>query len=137
MTQHLQNSRLHPSRFQPCYIGLNYQDRQHLYDRINLRVDLMMEQGLLQEAKAVYDTPGLKTAYQAIGYKELSRYFSGEESLEQALETIKQQTRRYAKRQLTWFRRNPNIHWLFPHSVETIQTIYEQSFEIIEKSLYL
>ena len=59
MTQHLQNSRLHPSRFHPCYIGLNYQDRQHLYDRINLRVDLMMEQGLLQEAKAVYDTPGL------------------------------------------------------------------------------
>ncbi|MBC5787246.1 tRNA (adenosine(37)-N6)-dimethylallyltransferase MiaA [Clostridium sp. NSJ-27] len=137
MTQHLQNSRLHPSRFHPCYIGLNYQDRQHLYDRINLRVDLMMEQGLLQEAKAVYDTPGLKTAYQAIGYKELSRYFSGEESLEQALETIKQQTRRYAKRQLTWFRRNPNIHWIFPDSVETIQTIYEQSFEIIEKSLYL
>ncbi|MFR7479037.1 MAG: hypothetical protein ACLUUJ_09410, partial [Acutalibacteraceae bacterium] len=84
-----------------------------LYRRIDTRVDRMMEQGLLQEAKALYGTPCAGTAAQAIGCKELFPYFSGDTSLIEATEKIKQGTRRYAKRQLTWFHREERIHWLY------------------------
>lgn len=84
-------------------IGLN-DDRQVLYDRINHRVDLMVENGVLDEAKWLYDNYREVQAARAIGYKELFPYFSGEESLENCVEKLKQNTRRFAKRQLTWFR---------------------------------
>lgn len=84
-------------------IGLN-DDRQVLYDRINHRVDLMVENGVLDEAKWLYDNYREVQAAQAIGYKELFPYFSGEDSLENCVEKLKQNTRRFAKRQLTWFR---------------------------------
>lgn len=84
-------------------IGLN-DDRQVLYDRINRRVDLMVENGVLDEAKWLYDNYREVQAARAIGYKELFPYFSGEESLENCVEKLKQNTRRFAKRQLTWFR---------------------------------
>lgn len=84
-------------------IGLN-DDRQVLYDRINRRVDLMVENGVLDEAKWLYDNYREVQAARAIGYKELFPYFSGEESLENCIEKLKQNTRRFAKRQLTWFR---------------------------------
>lgn len=73
----------------------------------------MMQKGLLEEARRILETPGLRTAYQAIGYKELAGYFNGTCTLEAALEKIKQESRRYAKRQLTWFRRDERIHWLY------------------------
>lgn len=84
-------------------IGLN-DDRQVLYDRINRRVDLMVENGVLDEAKWLYDNYREVQATRAIGYKELFPYFSGEDSLENCVEKLKQNTRRFAKRQLTWFR---------------------------------
>ncbi|MDD5952815.1 MAG: tRNA (adenosine(37)-N6)-dimethylallyltransferase MiaA [Oscillospiraceae bacterium] len=114
MTEHLRDSRKTPSPYVSCMLGLNYRQRQTLYDRINRRVDDMMEKGLLDEAKNIFQQPGGQTALQAIGYKELKPYLDGEISLSEAVEKMKQGTRRYAKRQLTWFRREEDIHWLYP-----------------------
>jgi tRNA dimethylallyltransferase len=97
--------------YNTAIIGLTM-ERELLYSRINLRVDLMMEQGLLDEVKFFYDN-GLKDcqSIQAIGYKELYEYFDGKVSLEEAIENLKQNSRRYAKRQLTWFRNKMNVEW--------------------------
>lgn len=113
MSEQQRRAKSRPSPYRSCMIGLSYRDRQVLYDRINRRVDLMLEQGLLQEAKWMFDHGFSKTAYQAIGYKELKGYFDGETTLEAAVETIKMESRRYAKRQLTWFRRDERIHWIY------------------------
>ena len=91
-------------------IGLN-DDRQVLYDRINYRVDLMVENGVLNEAKWLYDNYREVQAARAIGYKELFPYFSGEDSLENCAEKLKQNTRRFAKRQLTWFRNRMTVQF--------------------------
>lgn len=90
-------------------IGLNT-DRKILYQRINQRVDIMVEQGLLAEAEKLADTPEVQAA-QGIGYKELFPYFAGNVTLESALEEIKLHSRRYAKRQLTWFRNRMSVNW--------------------------
>lgn len=109
--------------FSPFLIGLNM-DRTLLYERINLRVDRMMQQGLLEEAKRIYDMrydqdlPALRS----IGYRQLFAYFDGSASLEEAVEQIKQDTRRFAKRQLTWFRRDTRICW---HDVTQYRDIEE------------
>jgi tRNA dimethylallyltransferase len=95
-----------------AFIGLDCKDRALLYDRINRRVDIMVENGLLEEARQVLSMEQKPTAYQAIGYKELESYFTGEQSLDEALERLKQSSRRYAKRQLTWFRRERDVIWL-------------------------
>ncbi len=89
-------------------------EREDLYRRIDLRVDKMMEQGLLQEVEGLLrrGIPETATAMQAIGYKELVEYFNGNKSLQESVEKIKQESRRYAKRQLTWFRRNKKIMWI-------------------------
>ena len=94
------------------FIGLGYKDREALYNRINSRVDLMIQKGLVNEALAAYKTDR-GTAAQAIGHKELFKYFSGEMPLEAAVDHLKTQTRHYAKRQLTWFRKNENINWIY------------------------
>ena len=91
-------------------IGLN-DDRQVLYDRINYRVDLMVENGVLNEAKWLYDNYREVQAARAIGYKELFSYFSGEDSLENCVEKLNQNTRRFAKRQLTWFRNRMTVQF--------------------------
>jgi tRNA dimethylallyltransferase len=97
--------------YDTAVIGLTM-DRDMLYERINLRVNLMIKQGLLEEVKYFYDK-GLRDcqSIQAIGYKELYDYFNGEISLEEAVENLKQNSRRYAKRQLTWFRNKMNVEW--------------------------
>ena len=97
----------------PLFIGITYKDRQRLYDRINLRVDKMLENGLLNEAEAALNRSG-GGAFQAIGHKELAGYINGECTLDEAAKRLKMQTRRYAKRQLTWFNKNERIHWLYP-----------------------
>ena len=94
------------------FLGLNYLDRETLYNRINKRVDLMLEKGLIDEAKNAYQNI-IGTASQAIGHKEFFEYFKGNMSFDDAVEHLKMQTRRYAKRQLTWFRKNQNINWIF------------------------
>lgn len=87
--------------------------REQLYDRINKRVDIMIEQGLVEEVGKILETyQEYPTAMQALGYKEIKEYIEGNASKEQAIETIKQETRRYAKRQLTWFRKNKQTKWL-------------------------
>ena len=95
-------------------MGITYNDREKLYERINLRVDLMLSKGLLNEAEETFSQSDNKGAFQAIGHKELYPYFEGNISLNEAAELLKQQTRRYAKRQLTWFRRDTRINWLYP-----------------------
>ena len=114
ITQHDAATRALPPRFDAKTIILNFKDRQDLYDRINLRVDLMAEQGLFEEVSALLES-GLDdecTAMQGIGYKEIVQALRGEISRQEALEQIKMGSRRYAKRQLTWFRRSENALWI-------------------------
>ena len=99
--------------FEIIKLGLNFKNRDILYDRINKRVDLMLQNRLLEEINHVRKLEVSKTASAAIGYKELLPYFKGETTLYQAIEKIKQQTRRYAKRQITWFKRCPITKWIF------------------------
>ena len=106
-------SHLNESDYRFCIIGINAENRQVLYDRINLRVDKMLEAGLLEEAESFFAGDASATAKQAIGYKELKPYFDGLCSLEEAVEKLKMETRRYAKRQLTWFRKRENINWIY------------------------
>ncbi|MNE39832.1 tRNA dimethylallyltransferase [compost metagenome] len=104
--------------FEIIKIGLNL-PREELYARINHRVDLMVEAGLVEEAKAMY--PHKETyALQTVGYTELFDYFDGKHSLDRAIELIKQNTRRFAKRQITWFNRDKNTTWFRPDEVEEI-----------------
>lgn len=111
-TEQNENSMLIDSPYDALYIGIGYRDRQKLYDRINKRVDLMLDAGLENEARQMLGKQGL-TARQAIGHKELQPYIDGNIDLAEAVERLKRETRRYAKRQLTWFRRNENINWLY------------------------
>lgn len=95
--------------FTPIIIGLEA-DRQEMYDRINLRVDLMIENGLLEEAQNLYPNKNLN-ALQTVGYRELFGHWDGDFSLDFAIEEVKKNTRRFAKRQLTWFKRTENVKW--------------------------
>ena len=119
MSERLAQSRLSGSDYDTVIIGITYKDRSKLYDRINKRVDLMVKAGLVDEARAYYGKD-IATANQAIGHKELAPYLSGEASLEECLDRLKMQTRRYAKRQLSWFRRIENISWLYGDESEDI-----------------
>ena len=105
------------------YIGINYNDREKLYDRINLRVDLMLEAGLLDEAKRFFKLNPSKTAFNAIGYKELKPFIDGNLSLPVCVENLKRETRRYAKRQITWFKRNKNINWVYADAHEKLELL--------------
>lgn len=119
-------SRLEESPYSSLMIGLNTVDRAHLYDRINMRVDEMLAAGLIEEAQELWQEGEMKTAANAIGYKELIPYFEGAMSLEDCIDKIKQETRRYAKRQLTWFRRNDRIYWIMIDD-------FGKKYEILEK----
>lgn len=105
-------SRSGGDRYDLKAIGITFRDRSRLYERINKRVDIMLESGIIEEAKE-FMARKVGTAVQAIGHKELEPYIRGECTLEEAAERLKRETRRYAKRQLTWFRRDERIHWLY------------------------
>lgn len=105
-------SHLEESPYESLIIGLRAENREFLYDRINRRVDIMLEKGLVEETKTFFESETASTACQAIGYKELKPFLDGDLSLDEAAENLKRATRRYAKRQLTWFRRNQSIKWL-------------------------
>lgn len=105
ITEQTRLSHSAPSPYTPCLFVLDFRQRERLYDRINRRVDVMLENGLLDEARAVLATNPDATVTQAIGYKEFAGYFAGDFSLQEAADRLRQQTRRYAKRQLSWFRR--------------------------------
>lgn len=129
LTAHNLATQAIPPRFSPLWIGLDDEDRQDLYRRIDLRVDLMLEQGLLEEIRSLLDSgiPESATAMQAIGYKEFIDALRGRIPMEQAVSDLKQSTRRYAKRQKTWFRRNRDIHWILRHPGQTSQEIFSQA----------
>ena len=114
ITQHNRETQRRPKRYDPLYIGLTFRDREDLRRRIGQRVDAMAEAGLAEEVRALRDlgVPRDATAFQAIGYKELLAWLDGETTLEEALEEVKLRSRQYAKRQLTWLRRNGDIHWI-------------------------
>lgn len=118
------NSKSEERKFKSCFVGL-HADRSLVYERINNRVDQMMEDGLLEEAKSLYQHRNLN-ALQTVGYKELFDYFDGKIRLEEAISEIKKNTRRFAKRQGTWFRKNPDIKWFEPtDSLEDILNFIE------------
>ncbi len=133
MTEFIENSKNEPSPYRDVRIGLTCQDRQKLYDRINRRVDEMIQSGLIDEAKEYLSKHYSNTSAKAIGYKELSPYFEGTLSFTDAVENLKQATRRYAKRQLTWFRRDKEIHWLYTDTTEKDELI-KKAVAIIKKS---
>lgn len=122
------------SDYKVCMIGLNCRDRDVLYDRINKRVGIMAENGVVEECRAVYENERLGTACQAIGYKELIPYFRGEADLEECLDKIRQSSRRYAKRQLTWFRRDYRINWIYLDNFTNFNEIIEICKKTIAKS---
>lgn len=113
ISEYQRQSREKDIEYDLCMVGL-IMDRQKLYDRINLRVDIMMEKGLLDEVKRLLSMGYTKdlTSLQGLGYKEIISYLEGEYSLEGAIYNIKQGTRHFAKRQLTWFRREERMHWV-------------------------
>ncbi len=109
-------------------------DRQVLYDRINRRVDKMLREGLEDEVRSLAEM-GIgrdTTAMQAIGYKELLDYFDGRVTLQEATEKIKMESRRYAKRQMTWFRRNPRINWVKIENDEELLKIFDKCFTFLK-----
>ncbi|MBQ2775128.1 MAG: tRNA (adenosine(37)-N6)-dimethylallyltransferase MiaA [Clostridia bacterium] len=132
MSEQKRLSRLAGETYNCTAIGLDARDRQFLYDRINLRVDKMVELGLLEEAEKFLSSESGKTSSQAIGYKELRPYFDGKISLDEALNNLKMETRRYAKRQLTWFRRDKRINWLYIDEM-SYDELLSQTLTIIKK----
>lgn len=123
-----------PSPYDSVIIGLTFSDRSILYDRINARVDQMVEAGMVEEAYQVYQNCTLRTVAHAIGYKELIPYFENQMPLDSCIEKIKQETRRYAKRQLTWFRKNNAVQWIILDRFDKKQEILEKCQKIIAKS---
>lgn len=118
------NNKQKQRNFTPIFIGLEA-DREIIYDRINKRVDIMIANGLLDEARNLYQHKHLN-ALQTVGYRELFDYFDGKTTLEFAIEEIKKNTRRFAKRQLTWFKRNPDILWFnYNVSIEEIVNSFQ------------
>lgn len=113
ITQHNEETQRQPPRYRAVTIGLNFAERRDLWDRINRRVDEMMAQGLAEEVRQLLDSGVSRTctAMQAIGYKELAAAVTGQGDLAAAAEEVKLRSRQYAKRQLTWFRRNRETLW--------------------------
>lgn len=134
MSYQVENSKNTPSRYRPVYIGLNAKNRDFLYNRINSRVDVMLQTGLLAEVEQFVNSAPGTTAKQAIGLKELAPYARGEESLDTAVERLKMETRRYAKRQLTWFRRNENVNWLYIDELQTAEALLGAAIDIVDNS---
>ena len=133
ITAHNKRTQAIPPRYTPLWLGLDFTDRAELYRRIDLRVGLMLEQGLVKEIEDLLASgiPARCTAMQAIGYKEFVAALEGQGTIEEAADSVRQSSRRYAKRQLTWFRRNKNIHWLTRDTGESSEEIFTRARRII------
>ncbi len=136
ITAHNLRTQAIPSRFQPLWIGLDFQERSQLYSRIDRRVDIMLEMGLLEEIRSLLDSgiPAGCTAMQAIGYKEFVAALAGHGTVEAAAELVKQGSRRYAKRQLTWFRRNPGMNWIIRTEATENEEIISTARRLLRKN---
>ncbi|MDO4749673.1 MAG: tRNA (adenosine(37)-N6)-dimethylallyltransferase MiaA [Eubacteriales bacterium] len=136
MTEHDLLERSQPPRYASLRFAISFAEREILYSRIDTRVDIMAQQGLFEEVRRLLDaglSPGC-TAMQAIGYKEAAAALCGELSREEALENIKRASRRYAKRQLTWLRRDSELHWLLRDRITFPQDALEQILETLDKA---
>lgn len=119
--------------YDALWIGLGFADRSILYDRINKRVDKMVQDGIILEVEEVLKSGKMSTAQNAIGLKEWLPYFEKKASLEECIEKVKLETRRYAKRQLTWFRKNDKINWLEVDKLGQVATKLETFKKIVAK----
>ena len=135
ITEHNRRTQAIPPRFTPVWLGLDFEDRQQLYDRIDLRVTKMLEMGLLEEIRELLASgvPEKATAMQAIGYKEFVDALASRETLEAAADQVRQSSRRYAKRQLTWFRRNKAMHWFIREKQTTGEDIFRSARQVLRE----
>ena len=133
ITEHNRRTQAIPPRYSPLWIGLDFADRAELYRRIDQRVGIMLEAGLIKEIENLLSSgiPEKATSLQAIGYKEFVAALNGECTIEEAADLVRQGTRHYAKRQLTWLRRNKNIHWITRQAGDSQEEIMEQARRII------
>lgn len=133
ISQHNAETKMLPKKYEPIYIGLAFRDREDMKALIDRRVDRMMEEGLPEEVRALRDAgvPRSSTALQAIGYKELLPALDGEKTIEEAAAEIKLRSRQYAKRQLTWLRRNPDVHWIYWEKERNFAAAFQIATEII------
>ena len=133
ITEHNRKTQSIPPKYNPLWLGLDFADRAELYHRIDTRVDAMLEMGLMEEIRELLASgiPAKCTAMQAIGYKEFVNALNGEETVEKAAEEVKKSSRHYAKRQLTWFRRNPRLHWLTRQTGQKNEEILTAARQII------
>jgi len=133
ITQHNEETARLPNRYDPIYIGLGFRDREEMKRLIDLRVDQMVQQGLLQEVEALLSSGVSRrsTAWQAIGFKEFLQYHDGNLTLQQAVDEVKLRSRQYAKRQLTWLRRNGAIHWILWENGRDFEKALQISTEIL------
>ena len=133
ITEHNRKTQAVPPRYSPLWLGLDFTEREELYRRIDLRVGLMLQQGLVEEIRGLLaeGIPERATAMQAIGYKEFVDALDGRCTIEEAADQVRQSSRRYAKRQLTWFRRNKAIHWLIRDTGDTGREILENARRIV------
>ena len=136
ITEHNRKTQLLPPRFTPVRLALDYENRGDLYDRIDRRVDQMLQDGLMDEIVGLLrrGVPETCTAMQAIGYKEFLSAIHGLRSMEEATALVKQSSRRYAKRQLTWLRRNDSIHWLTRQKGDSTEEIISAARQILRES---
>ncbi len=136
ITDHNRKTQQLPSRYNPTWFALEDADRAALYARIDRRVEMMLEQGLLGEIQSLLDAgiPEKCTAMQAIGYKEFVDVVRGRSSMDTATALVQQSSRKYAKRQLTWFRRNPAINWLRREENEGTEEILQKARQILTES---
>ena len=135
ITAHNKRTQAIPPKYNPLWIGLDFEPRQALYDRIDLRVSIMLEQGLVEEIKRLLASgiPAKATSLQAIGYKEFVAALEGNGSIEAAADEVRKASRHYAKRQLTWFRRNVNMHWLTRHPGEEFPEILAKARQLVHQ----
>ena len=133
ITEHNRRTQALPPRYRPLWLGLDFEDRAELYRRIDLRVGIMLQQGLVEEIRGLLDSgiPEKCTAMQAIGYKEFVSALHGEMTIGEAADEVRKSSRHYAKRQLTWFRRNKNIHWLTRAAGEGSAEILNRARQVI------
>ena len=133
ITAHNRKTQAIPPRYTPIWLGLDFASRAELYRRIDRRVDIMLATGLVEEIRSLLASgiPDKCTAMQAIGYKEFTAALEGFCSIQEAADLVRKSSRHYAKRQLTWFRRNPAIHWLIRREGEGAEEILNRARQII------
>ena len=136
ITEHNRKTQAIPSKYAPLWLGLDFEDRSQLYNRIDLRVELMLKQGLVEEITELLaeGIPEKATSMQAIGYKEFVDALAGKCTIAAAAAQVQQSSRRYAKRQLTWFRRNPNMHWLIRSDTEDFDRILLLARQLVNET---